>query len=190
MYDSLFNPPFFNRLLNHLRHPRAKTMTLMAILLSPMALISFSHAQHGMAHGAGAMSHSGSTITAETVPMDDTALASAPQQVSLGFHETVRLVKLTLRNPSREMIDINFRYDPRPSEHFMHSLPDLASADYYVFDWAIINEHERLIHGSIRFSFGPDAQTPSTMMEEMEHMPHLMMPDYRVQDPEAEFIIR
>lgn len=164
-------------------------LTLVAILLSPMALVSSALAQHGMTHGAGAMSDDGG-IAAETVPIDDTALDSAPQQVSLGFHETVRLVKLTLRNPSREMIDINFRYDPRPSEHFMHALPDLASADYYIFDWAIVNEHERLIHGSIRFSFGPDAQVPSTMMEEMEHMPHMMMPDYRVQDPEAEFIIR
>lgn len=185
MYDSLFSPLFFD----HLRQPRAKMLTLMAILLGPMAVIPSTLAQHDMMHGAGGMSHSAG-ITAETEPMDDAVLTGAPQRLSLSFDETVRLVKLTLRTPAREMIDINFRYDPRPNEHFMHPLPELASADYYIADWAIINEHERLIHGSIRFSFGPDAQPPSAIMEEIEHMPHMMMPDYRVQDPEAEFIIR
>src|SRR5690554_211689 len=124
MYKSLLNPLF----VYHFCQPCARTLTLAAILLTPVTLTSLSHAQHDMTHGAGAMSHSGHII-ADTTPADDTVLTGAPQQVSLGFDETVRLVKLTLRNPARDMIDINFRYDPRPREHFMHALPTLASAD-------------------------------------------------------------
>lgn len=185
MYNSLPDYPVLTRSHQWL----FGRLTALTILLSPLALMSSVHAQHGISHGAGGMSHSAS-IMAETFPVDDAVLTDAPQRINLGFDETVRLVKLTLRNPAHDMIDISFRYDPRPREHFMHPLPILSSADYYVVDWAIINEHERLIHGFIRFSFGPDAQQPSTIIGEMEHVPHMMMPDYRVQDPETEFIIR
>lgn len=178
MYHQLFTNPVF-------RARRTAAAALSATLLVAAALPA-SHAQHSMMHSAG----NDGGIVAETMPADDAVLATAPERIMLRFDDDVRLVKLTLRNPQRDMIDIGFRYDPRPDQQFMHPLPSLDSADYYIADWAVINDQERVVHGTFHFAFGPDAQPPSSIMEEMEEMRHIMAPDYRLQDPESELRIR
>lgn len=144
------------------------------------------HAQH-MMHGGG----EGSDILVETMPRDDAVLARSPGQIMLDFDEEVRLVKLTLRTPqSSELLDIGFRYNPAGETMFTHRLPALEEAPYYIADWAVVDGEEQVIHGTFHFSFGPDAQAPSEIMPETEQMRHIMTPDYRLQDPEAEFRIR
>lgn len=144
------------------------------------------HAQH-MMHGAGG----DSAIDVETLPHDDAVLPASPEQIMLDFGEQVRLVKLTLRTAeSRELLDIGFRYDPAAGMMFTHRLPALDEAPYYIADWAVVNEEERVIHGTFHFSFGPDARAPSEIMPVMEEMRHFMTPDYRLQDPEVEFRIQ
>ncbi|MGM0631846.1 MAG: copper resistance protein CopC [Pseudomonadota bacterium] len=141
------------------------------------------HMMHGADEAAG--------IEVDTTPHDDAVLPGSPEQIMLAFEEDVRLVKLTLRTPeNRELLDIGFRYDPAAGSMFTHALPTLDMAPYYIADWAVVNDEERVIHGRFHFSFGPDAQPPSEIMPEMEEMRHIMAPDYRLQDPEVEFRIQ
>lgn len=97
----------------------------------------------------------------ETLPIDDSVLSEAPEQIRLDFPYGVRLVKLTLRNELRDWVDISFRYDPQMQETFLWDIPELGAATYYTADWAILAENDRLVRGSFSFSFGPDAEAPS-----------------------------
>lgn len=97
----------------------------------------------------------------QTLPADDAVLSDAPEQIDLQFPIPVRLVKLTLRNQLRDWVDIEFRYDPRPAANYTWLLPELAAADYYIADWAILGDNDQLIRGSFSFAFGPDAKSPS-----------------------------
>lgn len=99
----------------------------------------------------------------ETVPVDDSVLLAAPNQIQLEFPINVRLVKLTLRNELRDWVDIDFRYDPTVKEKFLWPIPELAEATYYTADWAILATNDRLVRGSFSFSFGPEAQAPSVI---------------------------
>lgn len=103
----------------------------------------------------------GISIETETVPLDDSILLEAPDQLQLEFPYDVRLVKLTLRNELRDWVDIDFRYDPTIQEKFLWPIPELATATYYTADWAILAANDRLIKGSFSFSFGPEAEAPS-----------------------------
>ena len=96
-----------------------------------------------------------------TAPGNDEVLATAPSELSIQFPRAVRLVKLTLRNETRDWVDIQFRYDPRPGQRYKLPLPRLDSADYYTADWAILGVNDQLIRGSFSFAFGPDARAPS-----------------------------
>lgn len=96
-----------------------------------------------------------------TAPVDDEVLGSAPGELSIQFPRAVRLVKLTLRNESRDWVDIQFRYDPRPDQRYILPLPQLNSAKYYTADWAILGVNDQLIRGSFSFAFGPEARAPS-----------------------------
>lgn len=171
------------------RYPRAARpagpLALLLCCAFPL-LFSTAQAQHTPMHGGG----HGGTMEAMTMPMDDAVLASAPEQLSLEFEEEVRLVKLTLRQPGNPLLDIGFRYDPSTGQQFTHRIPSLDPAEYYIAEWAVIDEQERVYHGRFHFSFGPDARPPSELIEEMEEMRHIMAPDYRLQDPESEFRIR
>lgn len=170
-------------------HRLFSTKTLLCALagLCLAAYGATSHAQQHMMHGAG----DGNTIDVATMPHDDAVLPEPPEQIMLDFGEEVRLVKLTLRTAeNRELLDIGFRYDPAAGMMFTHRLPALDEAPYYIADWAVVNEEERVIRGTIHFSFGPDARPPSEIMPEMEEMRHIMAPDYRLQDPEVEFRIQ
>lgn len=103
----------------------------------------------------------GLSIQTETVPLDDSVLPEAPEQLQLEFPYNVRLVKLTLRNELRDWVDIDFRYDPTIQEKFLWPIPELTKATYYTADWAILARNDRLIRGSFSFSFGSEAQAPS-----------------------------
>lgn len=143
------------------------------MLLSPLAAAQ--HTMHTPSVGG---------IDAETIPADDAVLPESPARLDLHFDQPVRLVKLTLRDPGRDLLDIGFRYDPQPGRMFMQTLPALPPADYYIADWAVVNDQEQVIYGSFHFSFGPDARPPSDHMDDMEEMRHFMTPDYRLQDTE------
>lgn len=105
----------------------------------------------------------GISLETETVPVDDSVLLEAPEQLQLEFPYDVRLVKLTLRNEMRDWVDIDFRYDPTIQEKFLWDIPELTAATYYTADWAILARNERLIRGSFSFSFGPEAEAPSVI---------------------------
>ena len=105
----------------------------------------------------------GLSIETETAPADDSVLLEAPDQLQLEFPYNVRLVKLTLRNELRDWVDIEFRYDPTIQEKFLWNIPELTAATYYTADWAILATNDRLIRGSFSFSFGPEAEAPSTI---------------------------
>tara|TARA_B100001093_G_C26773195_1_gene991115 strand:+ start:538 stop:1176 length:639 start_codon:yes stop_codon:yes gene_type:complete len=96
-----------------------------------------------------------------TAPGNDEVLGSAPAELSIQFPRAVRLVKLTLRNESRDWVDIRFRYNPRPGQRYILPLPQLDSARYYTADWAILGVNDQLIRGSFSFAFGPEARAPS-----------------------------
>jgi methionine-rich copper-binding protein CopC len=119
----------------------------------------------------------------ETLPADDAVLSDAPQQINLQFPMPVRLVKLTLRNQLRDWVDIEFRYNPRPAASYTWRLPELAVADYYIADWAILGENDQLIRGSFSFAFGPEARSPSVYRAAEEA---LLMQRYG--DPEIRYV--
>ncbi len=100
-----------------------------------------------------------------TSPADDAVLALAPEQLGLFFPDSVRLVKLTLRNEKRGWIDINFRYNPSPRRDYVWQLPELPEAAYYTAEWAALSAREQLVRGSFSFAFGPNAQAPSIIRE-------------------------
>ena len=101
----------------------------------------------------------------KTSPADDSVLDEAPKSLDLEFPETVRLVKLTLRNDQRDWVDISFRYNPAVGKIYVWDLPDLHGATYYTVDWAVLGDSEQLQRGSFSFSFGIGAEAPSATRE-------------------------
>ncbi|MFT4888204.1 MAG: methionine-rich copper-binding protein CopC [Pseudohongiellaceae bacterium] len=97
----------------------------------------------------------------ETSPKDDDVLLLAPTAINLDFPRLARLVKFTLRDETRDWVDIQFRYDPVLDTHYVLALPTLSEASYYTADWAVLSANDRLVQGSFSFSFGEDAQRPS-----------------------------
>jgi methionine-rich copper-binding protein CopC len=97
----------------------------------------------------------------ETSPKDDDVLLLAPKAISLDFPRLARLVKFTLRDETRDWVDIQFRYDPVLDTHHVLALPALSETSYYTADWAVLSANDRLVRGSFSFSFGEDAQRPS-----------------------------
>ena len=100
-------------------------------------------------------------VEAATNPVNDEVLEVAPEMLSIEFPNAVRLVKFTLRNDTREWIDINFRYRPTAGVRYSLSVPELSGAKYYTAEWAVLGINDQLIRGSFSFAFGPDARAPS-----------------------------
>ncbi|MEX2469502.1 MAG: copper resistance CopC family protein [Pseudohongiellaceae bacterium] len=138
-------------------------------------------AQHAM-HDMGAEP----AMTVHSTPADDAVLPAAPQSLQLHFPETVRLVKLAVRDPGSGLTDIGFRYDPKSSQMYTQALPVLETADYYTVEWAVLDGNEQLVKGNFHFAFGPDARPPSYYLAQREQMRHFMAPDYRLLDPSAQ----
>lgn len=135
---------------------------------SPLTLAQ--HEMHNMA----------ASVELNSMPANDEVLAAAPESVMLHFGSEMRLVKLALKAPEHGFVNIDFRYNPKSGVHFTQSLPVLAAANYYTFEWAAFNSDEELLKGSFHFSFGDDARPPSYYRGQMEGMDHDAMPlDYR-----------
>lgn len=147
--------------------------TLLSVLFIPLSTAQ--HEIHDMP-GSGA-------AHMITMPDNNAVLNSAPESIMLHFEADVTLLKLALRDPSqgREPIDIGFRFRPVTGVHFVQPLPVLPIADYYSVEWAAFDTKRMLIKGVFYFSFGDDAQPPSSYRNQMEHSMEILSPDYRLQ---------
>jgi len=151
------------------------TQVLCGILLATSCIPAL--AQHDMSNMSGM-----GDISVATMPTDDAVMAMAPQSLMLQFEDEHVLVKLVLKDPEPNFIDINFRFDPTAKQHSSHALPPLELADYYEVEWAALDAEGKLHKGTFHFSFGPDAKPPSFYLSQEEHnMPMIMTPDYRLQ---------
>ncbi|MCB1670651.1 MAG: copper resistance protein CopC [Gammaproteobacteria bacterium] len=159
---------------------------LPALILLLTAGMNTAQAQH-QGHGGPQFGVSATTagIIAETVPLDDSVLTASPGQVMLNFGRPVELVKLVLYNHRHDWVDIGFRYNPGAITVFSWPVPVLQPADYYSVSWAILDDQDRLVKGSFSFSFGPEAESPSTVMaREMLHMNHDPLSELQRMQPE------
>jgi len=143
---------------------------LFAMLGSPAALAQ--HTMPGMDAGDG--------LQVATMPADDQVIANSPHSIMLNFETDVRLVKLALKETKQGEILIDFRYNPNAAKHFEQPLPTLAAANYYKVEWAALDRVGKLVRGSFYFSFGDDAQPPSSYREGMDHDMQIISPDYRL----------
>lgn len=147
--------------------------TVIALLfMGGSAQVFSQHAMHGMADMGEA--------AVMTMPANDAVMASAPDHVMLQFDEDITLVKLALKTPTGGLVDIGFRFDPKPGSDFMQMLPELEVIDFYTVEWAILNGRGELVKGHFYFSFGPDARPASYYLEQMDQPAHVMAPDYRL----------
>lgn len=165
---------------------------LSACVFSSLSLPLFEIDFAGSTASAQGATHGGSQHTlpwdelianTETMPSDDAVLTNAPDKLTLRFPERVRLVKLTLHTENRDWIDIDFRYNPRPDQHFVWQLPGLQQASYYTADWAILGNNDQLIRGSFSFAFGPDAEAPSAIRRAQE-----LLLEQRYGDPSIRYV--
>jgi len=154
----------------------AVVMWIMAVLWLALASDG-SHAQHVM----GPLG-SQSEVEVESVPADDEILPAAPADLLVRFSTYVRLVKLTLKAPDGDPIDIQFRYQPDASRVFLWNLPQLPAADYYTVEWAAIDLTNLLARGSFSFAFGPGARLPPELIPEEEILAPVIVPDFRLID--------
>lgn len=145
-------------------------LATLLILLAPGA-----YGQHIMGGGAGA-----SSVEMQPTPGDDQVLPVSPAELMLRFSTYVRLVKLTLKAPDQDIVDIGFRYSPEASRVFFWELPELPTADYYTVEWAAIDPANLVAKGSFNFSFGSDALPPSQIIPEEEELQHVTVPDFRL----------
>lgn len=152
---------------------------LLLALLPGGLLVSGANAQHAM-HSMGG---GDSELIQETMPGDDAVMATQPDMLMLHFGPMVRLVKLAVRTSESDLLDIGFRYNPRAGHEFTQPLPELQAADYYTVEWAVLDNQESLVKGNFHFSVGPNARPPSYYLNQMEQMPHIMAPDYRLLGP-------
>jgi len=103
-------------------------------------------------------------IEYDTAPRHDEVLAEAPRDLLLRFNDYVRLVKLTLKKNDVEPMDIGFQFEPVGNRVFIQELPPLGQADYYTAEWAVLNADNIMIYGFFCFSFGPDAEVPTNII--------------------------
>jgi len=103
-------------------------------------------------------------IELDTAPQHDEVLAEAPTDLLLRFNDYVRLVKLTLKKNDIEPLDIGFQFEPVGNRVFIQELPFLDKADYYTAEWAVLNADNIMVYGFFCFSFGPDAQVPTDVI--------------------------
>lgn len=143
--------------------------------------LAFSGAQYAQAQHIMTI-NSNSDVELESSPVDDEVLESSPKELMLRFSTYVKLVKLTMKNPEEEFVNIGFRYNPDASRVFFLDLPDLAEAAYYTIEWTAIDPSNLVARGSFSFSFGPDAAPPSTLIPVEEELDPFMAPDYRLID--------
>jgi methionine-rich copper-binding protein CopC len=150
---------------------------LLAIFLAAVIAPQYGHAQHVM----GPLG-SQSDVALESSPANDEILPAAPADLMLRFSGYVRLMKLTLKAPGNEPIDIGFRYKAEASRVFFWNLPKLPAADYYVVEWAVLDPSNLIARGSFGFSFGPNARPASELIPVEEVLNPVIVPDFRLID--------
>ncbi|MCB1672110.1 MAG: copper resistance protein CopC [Gammaproteobacteria bacterium] len=144
---------------------------LLLALCSGSAVMA-QHEMHNMSSAGG--------LDVTTMPADNAVLGSAPDSVMLHFASEMQLVKLVLKDSTNKFVDIGFRYRPVTGMHYMQNIPELAAADYYTVEWAVLDGDGKLTKGNFHFSFGSDAKPPTFYLDKMEHPQHIMSPDYRL----------
>ncbi|MES3008647.1 MAG: copper resistance protein CopC [Pseudomonadota bacterium] len=154
---------------------------LYALLVATMLWLAVAPQNSFAQHVMGPLG-SQSTVVLESSPADDEILPAAPADLMLRFSGYVRLMKLTLKAPGNEPVDIGFRYQPEASRVFFWNLPELPAADYYVVEWAVLDPSNLIARGSFGFSFGPDAQPASTLIPVEEVLNPVIVPDFRLID--------
>ena len=135
------------------------------------------HAQHVM----GPLG-SQSEVEVESAPANDEILPAPPADLLMRFSTYVRLVKLTVKAPDGDPVDIGYRYQPDASRVFLWNLPELPAADYYTVEWAAIDPSNLVARGSFSFSFGPGARPASELIPEEEILAPVIVPDFRLID--------
>ncbi len=169
----------------------AKSLCIALSILPVMQVSLYTQTLNSGLHQAFA-DFTGIVAKTKTTPLNDAVLKDAPASLLLEFPQSVRLVKLVLRNSSRDWIDIDFRYVPRVQESFTWQLPALSNAAYYTAEWAILAANDQLVRGSFSFSFGPDARPPSIEREANEILLQLRYGDPNVRSvppPPTQIII-
>lgn len=151
------------------------TGLLLTVLLATSLAPQSSHAQHVM----GPLG-SQSDVVLESSPANDEILPSSPPDLMLRFSGYVKLMKLTLKAPGNEPIDIGFRYQAEASRVFFWNLPELPAADYYVVEWAVLDPSNLIARGSFGFSFGPNARPASELIPVEEVLNPVIVPDFRL----------
>lgn len=121
-----------------------------------------------------------SDVVLESSPANDEILPSTPADLMLRFSAYVRLMKLTLKAPNNEAINIGFRYKTEASKVFFWNLPELPAADYYVVEWAVLDPSNLIARGSFGFSFGPNARPASELIPVEEELDPVIVPDFRL----------
>lgn len=157
------------------RQSRNKRRLLLLLASFMLAVAPAAFSQHIMGGGAGA-----SSVEMEPTPSDDQVLASSPEELMLRFSTYVRLVKLTLKAPDQDIVNIGFRYSPEASRVFFWELPELPDADYYTVEWAAIDPTNLVAKGTFNFAFGSDALPPSQVIPQEEELQHVTVPDFRL----------
>ena len=157
------------------RQSRNKRRLLLLLTSFMLAVAPAAFSQHIMGGGAGA-----SNVEMQPTPSDDQVLASSPEELMLRFSTYVRLVKLTLKAPDQDIVNIGFRYSPEASRVFFWELPELPDADYYTVEWAAIDPTNLVAKGTFNFAFGNDALPPSQVIPQEEELQHVTVPDFRL----------
>lgn len=180
---TMYGTAQFAQFIQNMPASLRKSLILTVNLLFTLTAVPLQaqHAGHGNAQPAAHISEL--LANTETVPGDDSVLNAAPEELTLHFPERVRLVKLALYTGSRDWIDIDFRYDPKPGQNFVWRLPGLQQATYYTADWAILGVDDQLIRGSFSFAFGPDAEAPSVIRAARE-----LLLQQRYGDPDIRYV--
>lgn len=162
-------------LISSLRSTAYRSLLVFALSLLG---VQIAYAQHVMSF------NSNSSVELESQPKDDEVFESSPRELMLRFSTYVRLVKLTVQDPSEKFINIGFLYHPDASRVFFLDLPELPPAPYYTVSWAGIDPENLMARGSFNFSFGPNAVPASTLVpKEQPIIPAVIIPDYRLVDP-------
>src|SRR5690606_18841790 len=157
------------------RQSRNKRRLLLLLTPFILAVAPAAFSQHIIGGGDGA-----SNVEMQPTPSDDQVLASSPEELMLRFSTYVRLVKLTLKAPDQDIVNIGFRYSPEASRVFFWELPELPDADYYTVEWAAIDPTNLVAKGTFNFAFGSDALPPSQVIPQEEELQHVTVPDFRL----------
>ena len=90
-----------------------------------------------------------------SAPTDQAALTKTPQYVQLNFNTDTRLLKLELRNSSRETVAIGFEPTIEKSSVFTTKLPELEAGTYQV-KWIATSGDSHKINGAFSFAVQPE----------------------------------